>query len=79
MRRRLALGSLAAAALVAPFVPLLAATGSSATVAQSLPVGVHQSSEGTTVFAGEVGVFVGNDGRVCPLVSTQDWQCVQTP
>jgi hypothetical protein len=46
---------------------------------QSLPGGgvvVRRDDTGTTVGAGEVGVHVSPNGRVCPLVSTQTWQCV---
>lgn len=43
---------------------------------QSLPVTVRHDSNGTAVGAGDIGVIVGNDGSVCPVVSTQDWQCV---
>jgi len=43
---------------------------------QSLPVVVRQDDTGTTVGVGVVGVHVSNDGQVCPLVSTQTWQCV---
>jgi hypothetical protein len=40
------------------------------------PVVVYQDDNGTTVGVGNVGVRVGKDGRVCPLVSTQTWMCV---
>jgi hypothetical protein len=41
-----------------------------------VPVTVQHDSNGTTVGAGEVGVHVSPNGRVCPEVSTQTWQCV---
>jgi len=43
---------------------------------QSLPITVRRDSNGTTVAVGVVGVYVSNGGRVCPLVSTQTWQCI---
>jgi hypothetical protein len=43
---------------------------------QTLPAGVYRDQYGTTVYAENVGVRVGNDGRVCPQVSTQLWPCV---
>jgi len=46
---------------------------------QKLPIPgvvVQRDENGTTVGAGEVGVHVSPNGRVCPLVSTQDWVCV---
>lgn len=52
--------------------PTAARTGSR----QSLPIVVRQDSTGTTVVVGIVGVFVSNNGEVCPLVSTQTWQCI---
>jgi hypothetical protein len=56
-------------------VPTFAAAPSAP--AQKLPVTVVHNDQGTGVGVGEVGVWVGNDGRVCPGVSTQDWPCVQ--
>lgn len=53
--------------------------GPSGQTRQSLPlppVVVYQDDNGTTVGVGDVGVRAGNDGRICPLVSTQTWQCV---
>jgi hypothetical protein len=46
---------------------------------QKLPIPgvvVHQDDNGTVVGAGDVGVYVSKDGRICPLVSTQTWQCI---
>jgi len=46
---------------------------------QKLPIGgvvVQHDDSGTTLGAGDVGVHVSPNGRVCPLVSTQAWQCV---
>jgi len=39
------------------------------------PVVVYQDDNGTTVGVGDVGVRAGNNG-ICPLVSTQSWQCI---
>jgi hypothetical protein len=39
------------------------------------PVVVYQDENGTTVGVGDVGVRAGNNG-ICPLVSTQTWQCI---
>lgn len=72
MKRRLVVLGVAAAAVAGAVAPSFAQS----TAAVSSPVGVSQNSSGTTVVVGRVGVFVGNDGEVCPLVSTQDWQCV---
>ena len=43
---------------------------------QALPVGVYHDDTRTAVVAGEVGVVVYSNGRICPGVSTQDWPCV---
>ena len=43
---------------------------------QSLPLVVQHDENGTAVGYDNVGVRVGNDGRVCPVVSTQMWPCV---
>jgi hypothetical protein len=43
---------------------------------QNLPVVVQHDDTGTTVIVGSAGLHVSPDGQVCPLVSTQDWQCV---
>ncbi len=44
---------------------------------QKLPQVVAQHDEnGTAVGIDNVGVRVSNDGRVCPVVSTQEWICV---
>jgi hypothetical protein len=40
------------------------------------PVVIQHDENGTVVGAGEVGVYISPSGRVCPLVSTQSWQCV---
>lgn len=60
-------------------VPLCTPTVGARNTRQSLPVPpvvVHQDSNGTVVAVGAVGVSVSNNGEVCPLVSTQDWVCV---
>jgi hypothetical protein len=46
---------------------------------QQLPlpqVVVRQDDNGTVIGAGEVGLYFPKSGGVCPLVSTQDWQCI---
>lgn len=46
---------------------------------QSLPVTVRHDDNGTAVGVGDVGVIVYPNGDVCPIVSTQNWRCIQTP
>lgn len=46
---------------------------------QALPlpkVVVRQDDNGTVIGAGDVGLYFPKSGGVCPLVSTQDWQCI---
>lgn len=46
---------------------------------QSLPGGgvvVYHDSTRTAVGVGDVGVVIYSDGEICPVVSTQDWRCV---
>jgi hypothetical protein len=74
VNRRLVMAGVAASAALGFVVPSFAA--STGVAAQKLPVTVVHNDQGTGVGAGEVGVWVGNDGRVCPGVSTQDWPCV---
>jgi hypothetical protein len=40
------------------------------------PVTLRHDDNGTAVGVGDVGVVVSPSGRVCPVVSTQAWQCV---
>lgn len=50
--------------------------GGAVSTRQSLPVTVRHDDNGTAVGVGDVGVIVDNEGQVCPVVSTQDWQCL---
>jgi hypothetical protein len=43
---------------------------------RALPVVVYHDANETAVGAGDVGVIVYSNGRICPVVSTQDWQCL---
>jgi hypothetical protein len=45
--------------------------------AQSLPVEVRHDDQATGVSVSDVGVIRYSDGTICPIVSTQDWQCVR--
>ena len=47
--------------------------------AQSLPVQVRHDDQATGVSVGDVGVVRYSDGEICPIVSTQNWRCVQGP
>jgi hypothetical protein len=47
---------------------------------QSLPGGgvvVYHDDTRTAVGVGYLGVVIYSNGRICPVVSTQDWPCVQ--
>jgi hypothetical protein len=47
---------------------------------QSLPGGgvvVYHDDTRTAVGVGYIGVVIYSNGRICPVVSTQDWPCVQ--
>ena len=47
--------------------------------AQKLPlpdVTFRHDDNGTAVGVGDVGVVIRQDGSICPVVSTQDWQCI---
>lgn len=60
--------------------PPAAPAAKAAAPRQSLPVGgvvIYHDSTRTAVGVGDVGVVVYNNGTICPVVSTQDWQCVQ--
>ena len=63
--------------LEVPFcVPLgHAPTNKAAAPRQSLPVVIYHDSNVTVVGVRDIGVAVYSDGRICPLVSTQTWQC----
>jgi hypothetical protein len=78
--RRLLITSVAAAAIAGAVVPSFAATTppspSSRQALPGNPVVIRHDDTGTTVGVGQVGVQVSPDGQVCPLVSTQSWQCV---
>lgn len=54
-------------------------TRAQAGTAQSLPVQVRHDDQATGVSVGDVGVVRYSDGEICPIVSTQDWRCVQGP
>lgn len=57
-------------------VPARATTASKpATPRQSLPVVVYHDSTHTVVGFEDIGVVIYSDGRICPVVSTQAWQC----
>jgi hypothetical protein len=47
-----------------------------AVAVQKLPVTVYHDDTRTAVGFGDVGVVVYDTGRICPVVSTQDWPCV---
>lgn len=50
-----------------------------ATTAQKLPVPpvtLRHDDNGTAVGVGDVGVVISPSGRICPVVSTQSWQCI---
>jgi hypothetical protein len=50
-----------------------------ANTAQSLPVPpvtLRHDENGTAAGVGDVGVVISPSGRVCPVVSTQSWQCI---
>jgi hypothetical protein len=40
------------------------------------PVVVQQDDNGTVVAVGDAGLYFPKSGGICPLVSTQDWQCI---
>lgn len=40
------------------------------------PVVVRHDDNGTAVGVGDVGVVISPSGRICPVVSTQAWQCI---
>jgi hypothetical protein len=40
------------------------------------PVTVRHDDNGTVVGVGDVGVVISPSGRICPVVSTQAWQCI---
>jgi hypothetical protein len=40
------------------------------------PVTVYHDDTRTAVGVRDIGVIVYNNGTICPVVSTQDWQCV---
>jgi hypothetical protein len=40
------------------------------------PVTLRHDDNGSAVGVGDVGVVVEQDGTICPVVSTQDWQCI---
>ena len=51
----------------------------SASTQQSLPVPpvtLRHDDNGTAVGVGDVGVVISPSGRICPVVSTQAWQCI---
>ena len=50
--------------------------GSTGAAVQPVPVVVHHDDNGTVVGVRDVGVVISNSGRICPVVSTQDWQCI---
>jgi hypothetical protein len=43
---------------------------------QPLPVVIRHDDNGTAVGVGRVGVIIEKDGTICPVVSTQAWQCI---
>ena len=60
-------------------VPVCVGGGASRTnrIANPLPpVTLRHDSNGTAVGVGDVGVVISPSGRICPVVSTQDWQCI---
>ena len=70
MNRRLIIVGVAGAAVLGTVVPSLAAP------TQSLPVTVYHDSNKTAVGVRDIGVVIYNNGQICPVVSTQDWQCL---
>ena len=62
-------------------IPFCTAGGiiGSTTPQQSIPlppVVVRHDENGSAVGVGDVGVIVRQDGSICPVVSTQAWQCI---
>lgn len=43
---------------------------------QASPVTVYHDSTRTAVGVRDIGVIIYNNGTICPVVSTQDWQCI---
>jgi hypothetical protein len=59
--------------------PLNSTNGAAATPRQQLPGGgvvFYHDDTRTAVGVGDVGVIIYNDGRICPVVSTQNWRCI---
>jgi hypothetical protein len=81
--RRLVITAVAAAGVLGAVVPSFAQSSAVAGLAvhraqtvQPLPVVVRHDDNGTAVGVGDVGIIIEKDGTICPVVSTQDWQCI---
>jgi hypothetical protein len=59
-----------------PFCLPLNQGSKAAAPAQSLPIVFYHDDTRTVVGFRDVGVVIYSSGRVCPFVSTQDWQCI---
>jgi hypothetical protein len=51
-------------------------TGPAAAPRQQLPVVLYHDDTRTVVGVDDIGVVIYSNGRICPVVSTQDWQCI---
>jgi len=52
-------------------------TGKAGAPRQSLPVVLYHDDTRTIVGVEDIGVVIYSSGRICPVVSTQTWQCVE--
>jgi hypothetical protein len=59
-----------------PFCLPLTQNGKASAPSQSLPIVFYHDDTRTVVGFRDVGVVIYSDGQVCPVVSTQDWQCI---
>jgi hypothetical protein len=59
-----------------PFCLPLTQNGRASAPSQSLPIVFYHDDTRTVVGFRDVGVVIYADGQVCPIVSTQDWQCI---
>jgi hypothetical protein len=59
-----------------PFCLPLSQGSTAAAPSQSLPIVFYHDDTRTVVGFRDVGVVIYSDGRVCPVVSTQDWRCI---
>lgn len=59
-----------------PFCLPLSQNGKASAPSQSLPIVYYHDDTRTVVGFRDVGVVIYANGTVCPIVSTQDWQCI---